>query len=363
MSQMTKSDEQKTNVQERILNCAEELFANSSYSATRISDIAAKAGVNQALVHYYFDTKEKLYQAVLMRLFSQWESYVEGQSWENVHPELVLKQYIKTHFDIKCKIPNLYKIFHKESLEGGKLFDRYASSKWFQDFFDKNEMFKEWKRAGILNPHVNVQVVLFCLWGMMNQFYYRDTDSLAMITGYTGTKEELQEVIADQMIGIAQHGLLMHNPVKEENDASDGKGRNICVFFDPAAGEAEQDGELSAILEAMQGWNGCTVNVIRSLEGWRDRDGSEDFLFVAVSSKYGELSEDIVHLLRYWETNSGAIADRFVGIWTKREGAASDAVQRVLEEHINRYGGFAVSRISEHTVHGYLNRCVKMAGI
>ncbi|MGG6309364.1 TetR/AcrR family transcriptional regulator [Paenibacillus macerans] len=363
MSQMTKTDEQKANVQERILNCAEELFANSSYSATRISDIAAKAGVNQALVHYYFDTKEKLYQAVLERLFRQWESYVEGQSWESVHPELVLKEYIKTHFDIKCKIPNLYKIFHKETLEGGKLFDQYASSKWFQDFFDKNEMFKGWKRAGIINPHANVQVVLFCLWGMMNQFYYRDTESLAMITGHTGTKEELQEEIADQMIAIAQHGLLMHSPVKEDVSASAGQGRRIHVFFDPTAGEPEQDEELSVIIEAMQGWNRCTVEICRSLEEWRARDRSEDFLFVVASSKYGELSEGIVNLLRYLETDSGAIADRFIGIWTKKEGAASDAVQHVLEEQINRFGGFAISRISAHTVHGYLNRCAKMAGI
>jgi AcrR family transcriptional regulator len=52
---------------EKILNCAEREFAAHGYSATPLRKIAAAARVNQALLIYYFGSKEKLYQAVFMR--------------------------------------------------------------------------------------------------------------------------------------------------------------------------------------------------------------------------------------------------------------------------------------------------------
>lgn len=51
----------------RILNSAEKEFAARGYSATPLHRIAAAAKVNQALISYYFGSKEKLYQAVFLR--------------------------------------------------------------------------------------------------------------------------------------------------------------------------------------------------------------------------------------------------------------------------------------------------------
>lgn len=361
MSQATKADE-KSNVQERILNAAEDLFANSSYSATRISDIATKAEVNQALVHYYFSTKEKLYGAVLDRLFKQWETYLEQPTWENVAPELVLRQYIQTHFDIKCKIPNLYKIFHKETLDGGQLFNQYASSKWTQDFLDKSQMFRGWKQAGIINSYANEQVVLFCLWGMMNQFYYRDLDSLMMITGHSGTKERLQEEIIDQMVVLAQHGLLLHPEQKEPLNAE--QEQRIKLLYVPSEQESTStEDELLLIQESITAWRGCSIEIYHSAEQWEQHSHSNDFLFIVTSSKYGELCPELMRWLQYVENNSTIIADRFIGIWTMKESSASDHVQRLIEDSINCFGGFAVSRVPAHTIHGYINRWMKMSGI
>jgi AcrR family transcriptional regulator len=51
--------------QEVILQAALHLFASKGLVATKISDIAAAAGVSHGLVHHYFSTKEEIYQAVL----------------------------------------------------------------------------------------------------------------------------------------------------------------------------------------------------------------------------------------------------------------------------------------------------------
>lgn len=53
-----------------ILDAAERLFARQGYAATTIKQIGADAGVNSALLYYYFADKEALYHEVLGRLIS-----------------------------------------------------------------------------------------------------------------------------------------------------------------------------------------------------------------------------------------------------------------------------------------------------
>lgn len=48
----------------RIVSAAQRLFIEKGYSGTSMSDIAAEAGINRSALHYYFRTKEKMFQAV-----------------------------------------------------------------------------------------------------------------------------------------------------------------------------------------------------------------------------------------------------------------------------------------------------------
>jgi AcrR family transcriptional regulator len=50
---------------EAILEAARRRFAASGYDRTRIRDVAADAGVDPALVHYFFKTKDGLFAAVM----------------------------------------------------------------------------------------------------------------------------------------------------------------------------------------------------------------------------------------------------------------------------------------------------------
>ncbi|GJE44738.1 TetR/AcrR family transcriptional regulator [Methylobacterium soli] len=50
-----------------ILDKAELAFAEHGFAGTRVRDIAAMAGVNQALIRYYFGTKEDLFDKVFRR--------------------------------------------------------------------------------------------------------------------------------------------------------------------------------------------------------------------------------------------------------------------------------------------------------
>jgi AcrR family transcriptional regulator len=52
-----------------ILDAAERLFGRQGFAATTIKQIGAEAGVNTALLYYYFEDKLALYRAALDRVF------------------------------------------------------------------------------------------------------------------------------------------------------------------------------------------------------------------------------------------------------------------------------------------------------
>src|SRR5215213_2696286 len=82
-----------------IINTAEKLFANRGYDGTSIRDIAEEAGVNIAMISYYFGSKEKLMQA----LFEERASYIKLKlenllknekltPWEKI--EIIIDEYV-----------------------------------------------------------------------------------------------------------------------------------------------------------------------------------------------------------------------------------------------------------------------------
>lgn len=52
------------NLEQRIINAAKELFIEKGFSDTSMSEIAARVGINRPVLHYYFRTKEKMFNAV-----------------------------------------------------------------------------------------------------------------------------------------------------------------------------------------------------------------------------------------------------------------------------------------------------------
>lgn len=60
----------KQNTQQKILDAAERLFAETGFSATSLRQITSMAEVNLASVNYHFGSKKELIQAVLQRYLS-----------------------------------------------------------------------------------------------------------------------------------------------------------------------------------------------------------------------------------------------------------------------------------------------------
>jgi AcrR family transcriptional regulator len=63
--------EKNSNTEQNILEAAKLVFVAKGMAGARMQEIADKAGINKALLHYYFRSKEKLFEAVFVEILSK----------------------------------------------------------------------------------------------------------------------------------------------------------------------------------------------------------------------------------------------------------------------------------------------------
>ena len=67
--------------QKKILDVAEELIATKGFDATSVRDICSKAGINVAMISYYFGSKEKMMTFLYQQLHCWFTFQIQLLPW------------------------------------------------------------------------------------------------------------------------------------------------------------------------------------------------------------------------------------------------------------------------------------------
>src|ERR1700730_12119152 len=104
-----------------ILKAALQEFAHEGAAGARTDEIARSAGVNKALLYYYFKDKEGLYSAVLEQVFSGLYSRVTTVlDREDLDPREKMLSYVETHFDYIASSPVYPRLVQREFMRTGR---------------------------------------------------------------------------------------------------------------------------------------------------------------------------------------------------------------------------------------------------
>lgn len=68
---MVKTMASEKNTEQLILDAAKTVFLRKGFDGARMQEIADEAGINKALVHYYFRSKDKLFEAIFAEAFAR----------------------------------------------------------------------------------------------------------------------------------------------------------------------------------------------------------------------------------------------------------------------------------------------------
>lgn len=102
---------------EQILDAAERLFAARGFSATTVKQIARAAGVNSALLYYYFEDKEWLYRSVLERLVARLVSRTLLRLQADASPPERIRGFVEAQAETFIAHPEMPKLFMREMLD------------------------------------------------------------------------------------------------------------------------------------------------------------------------------------------------------------------------------------------------------
>lgn len=101
--------------EQAILEVAERLFLEKGFAVTSTTEIAKEVGCNQALVHYYFRTKENLFNLIFEQKFKIFfQGIFEMKNLGNSNFQDKLKFIIESHYDILVKNPKIPSLIFNE---------------------------------------------------------------------------------------------------------------------------------------------------------------------------------------------------------------------------------------------------------
>jgi TetR/AcrR family transcriptional regulator len=103
-----------------ILAAAERIFAESGLAGARTDAIAAAAGVNKALLYYYFRSKEHLYEAVVENHLRDFNRAALAVLTAPGSPRAILLRYVDLHFDFMTARRHQARLLQQMMITGGQ---------------------------------------------------------------------------------------------------------------------------------------------------------------------------------------------------------------------------------------------------
>jgi len=98
----------KKTTEQSILEEAEKLFLEKGFTLTSTTAIAKEVGCNQALIHYYFRSKENLFNVIFEIKFKTFfQQIFELNKFKDLPFREKLKHMIESHFDMIKKNPGM----------------------------------------------------------------------------------------------------------------------------------------------------------------------------------------------------------------------------------------------------------------
>ena len=168
-----------------ILKAAVREFAREGVAAARTDAIARSAGVNKALLYYYFRDKEALYQAVLDEVFTGVRAAIHAALSQPLPPQERIRAYVCAHFDYIAAHPLYPRIVHAEFLTASKDPSRLrrVAKHYFRPVFAAlSQVLKEGSASGEFRRVDPVQFIPSMISVIV--FHFTTAPVMSIVTGF-----------------------------------------------------------------------------------------------------------------------------------------------------------------------------------
>ena len=196
--------------EDKIVSAAKKVFITKGMDGARMQEIADEAGINKALLYYYFRTKNKLFEKVFSIVFKDvfavFEKAISNELSFEEFLESFIRQYIKL-LKSKPYIPQF--VIHEINRKPERIIEQMQNRNTIkQKIFDMIEQAIEDKIIRPIHPvHLVTNILAMCIFPFVAK---------PIITGFAldGDKGKFKTYIderPDQVVAFVKQAILLNN--------------------------------------------------------------------------------------------------------------------------------------------------------
>jgi TetR/AcrR family transcriptional regulator len=121
------ADSEAADTEARIFEAALRVFARKGRDGARMQEIADEAGIHRPLLHYYFRTKQQLFEACFTHMFGQFMESFEVPTVEDAPFSEILRGFIDHYVDNVREHQDMAMMIVAENLSGSTLLGEHLA--------------------------------------------------------------------------------------------------------------------------------------------------------------------------------------------------------------------------------------------
>lgn len=197
----------KDSTEDKILEAAKNVFVAKGMEGARMQEIADEAGINKALLHYYFRSKEKLFEAIFSKIIQFAFPEITRIAQSNEPFISKIEQVVDAYIDLLIKHPfipgfimkelnrdpsGLFKLVVKFGLNPQVIFDQ------IQLAMDRDEIIQMQPR------HLAANIISMCIFPFaarpLVSFVLFKDDQVALEAFYAERAEVIKKFVTDAIV-------------------------------------------------------------------------------------------------------------------------------------------------------------------
>jgi TetR/AcrR family transcriptional regulator len=199
----------RTDNRAKIIAIAEMEFAEFGFKGASIMNIAKRANLPRANVHYYFNSKLELYKKVLFDILQLWNDAFNQITPED-DPAEAIGAYIRAKVMYSKTNPLASKIFANEIIHGAPRISEYLNSDFREWLRSKSAVIEHWIKQGKMDP-VDPLFLIMLIWSATQHYADFSTQVNAVLDKKELTDQDFENV-SNNLIHIILKGCGIKPP-------------------------------------------------------------------------------------------------------------------------------------------------------
>ena len=191
-------------LEEKIIAVAKEVFIEKGFDGASMSDIAARVGINRPTLHYYYRTKDKMFQAVFLSIIQSFIPKIQDVFVDDNKPfSEKIKIVVDTYLEVAKNNPYMPMFVMREINRNAKDFIKAVKPVYMDKFLNQIAIYLQSAMDKGDIKQVPLKIVFNTFYGLMSfPFLSKDLIFMKSDKEFNDLIDEWKPYMVDQMIHL-----------------------------------------------------------------------------------------------------------------------------------------------------------------